>query len=435
MTDTINATVPAIFMPAIDALNDPSSRIKYIGLEGGRASAKSHTVAEALVLKAYRTSTRVACIREVQSSIKDSVKQLLIDKIQQFQLQEYFTVLESEIRSNTNESQFIFKGMRDYNAANIKSLEGTDDAWVEEAQTLSHQSLRLLRPTIRKPHSHILMTYNPRHRTDAVDLLFRGPAANRPPQDMVLFIHSSYKDNPHLPADLLKEIESDYANNPAEAQHIWGGGYEIITAGAYYAQLVATLQNNNQITKVPYDPALDVYAAIDLGISDNTAIWIFQRNAKAWQFMKFYQNNNQALKHYTDYLEELPYKIDTVFLPHDANARELQTGITRRDFFENRGFETQVLERDTVEQGIAAVRQTLPMCYFDEEGCADGLDCLRSYHAEYDEEARVQKLRPLHDWASHGADGFRYAIMGGHIIPNHRSDWSIAYTRNLQLVP
>ena len=420
----LNIDIPAIFQ---DFLKPSRYKVAY----GGRGSGKSHFFATLCIIRMLQGTTRIAAIREVQSSIKDSVKQLIQDKIKDFGLQPYFQILDQEIRCliPNNDSLVIFKGLRDYNSQNIKSLEDFDVAWVEEAQTLKHVSLRMLRPTIRKKLSELWFGYNPRYKTDAVDIFFRGP--NPPPNAIIKEVN--WSDNPYFPPDLKAELDHDYATDPHMAHHIWGGGYEIITTGSYYGNLIATTPDLN----VPYFPESPVYAAMDLGISDNSALWVFQRVNLQWHFLYFYQNNNQPLAHYADWLHALPghIKINTLYLPHDAEQRELQSGLSRKDFFEARGFETFVVARHSVEEGIALVRKTLPQCLFDRDNCADGLDCLRMYKAEYDEDHQVQKLRPLHDWSSHGADALRYAIMGGHIQPNLRSDWSRPLTRDLHVVP
>ena len=127
---------------------------RYKGAYGGRGGAKSHFFAEMGLIRCLQAPTRMVCIREVQNSIKDSVKQLMTDKITSMGLESYFDVMQDEIRGK-NGSLIVFKGMQSYNAANIKSLEGFDISWVEEAQTFSQHSLDLLRPTIRKPGSEL----------------------------------------------------------------------------------------------------------------------------------------------------------------------------------------------------------------------------------------------------------------------------------------
>jgi phage terminase large subunit len=219
--------VPRAFVPLLKPA-------RYKAAHGGRGGAKSHFFAEQLVLRCFARETRAACIREVQNSLKESVRQLIIDKIQKFGLGGFFEVLEGEIRG-ANGSLIIFKGMQSYNAENIKSLEGFDIAWVEEAQSLSAHSLKMLRPTIRKEGSEIWFSWNPRHDTDAVDEFFRG--AHRPADAIVVEVN--WDCNPWFPDVLKAEKDRDYAADPEMADHVWGGGYQIITEGAYYAKLLA----------------------------------------------------------------------------------------------------------------------------------------------------------------------------------------------------
>jgi phage terminase large subunit len=374
---------------------------------GGRASGKSHFFAEECVLRMYQSEVRIAGIREVQSSIRESVRQLMIDKIEQFGLNSFFTVLDAEIRG-ANGSIMIFKGMQSYNAANIKSLEGYDIAWVEEAQTLSHLSFRLLRPTIRKEGSQLFFSWNPRFKTDAVDEFFRGPDC----PDNAIVVRSTYKDNPFLTETIKDEIARDYLADPAMADHVWGGGYEVITKGTYYGPQMAIAEKTNRITSVPHDVSADTYAAWDLGIGDNMAIWIFQKVGREYHFVNFYTNRGYGLEHYVDWVKSLPYHVNQHLVPHDARARELQTGQSRLEFLEKRGFRVTIVPNHKIDDGINAVRNKFSAFWFDRDHCEEGLDCLRKYRAEFDETHGVQKTKPLHDSASHGADAFRYAIMG-----------------------
>jgi phage terminase large subunit len=163
---SIRVEVPRAFQPLLKPA-------RYKAAHGGRGGAKSHFFAEQMLIRCYAKTTRAVCIREVQDTLKDSVRQLLIDKIQKLGLGQFFDVREAEIRG-LNGSLIIFKGMQNYNAENIKSLEDFDIAWVEEAQTLSDRSLRMLRPTIRKEGSEIWFSWNPRRKTDPVDSMLRG---------------------------------------------------------------------------------------------------------------------------------------------------------------------------------------------------------------------------------------------------------------------
>ena len=202
----VRREVPPKFAPMLK----PS---RYKGLYGGRGGAKSHFLAEEAIMRAASGLTRIVCIREVQNSIRDSVRQLLVDKIQKFGLGQLFTVLDAEIRCVTG-SLIIFKGMQSYNAETIKSLEGYDVAWVEEAQTLSAHSLELLRPTIRRPESELWFSWNPRHRTDPVDMFFR----KHPPPDAIS-IPVNWRDNPWFPTVLDNERRHDFEVDEETAEH------------------------------------------------------------------------------------------------------------------------------------------------------------------------------------------------------------------------
>lgn len=169
-----------------------------------------------------RPDSRVVCIREVQRSLKQSVKKLIEDRIHALSVEHLFDAKEAEIRSATGSGVILFEGMQDHTAESIKSLEGIDIAWVEEAQNLSQRSLDMLRPTIRKEGSEIWFSWNPRHATDPVDAFLRGP--NPPPDAIVVKV--GYEDNPWLPETLKVEIAYDRRRDPDKFAHVWSGGYE-----------------------------------------------------------------------------------------------------------------------------------------------------------------------------------------------------------------
>ena len=192
---------------------------RYIAVHGGRGGGKSRSIATALVLRAARTPLRVLCAREIQKSIKDSVKRLLDDEIARCGLGVFFTSTETEIRG-ANGSLFIFAGLRT-NVDSIKSLEGIDIAWIEEAQSVSQSSLDVLIPTVRKPGSQLIFSWNPSQSTDPVDAMFCGPEA--PPRSKVLRVN--WDDNPWFPDVLRAELEYDKRRDPDKFRHVWEGEY------------------------------------------------------------------------------------------------------------------------------------------------------------------------------------------------------------------
>lgn len=195
---------------------------RYKGIHGGRGSGKSHALAEMMIERhVLSPATRSVCIREVQRSLAQSVKRLLEDKIVTMGVGAYFRVQESEIKASRGDGGIVFQGMQNHTAESIKSLEGYDIAWVEEAQSLSQRSLDLLRPTIRKEDSELWFSWNPRNATDPVDAFLRCP--NRPAGSVVIEVHP--EDNPWFPRVLKDELEYDRRRDPDKYQHVWRGGY------------------------------------------------------------------------------------------------------------------------------------------------------------------------------------------------------------------
>lgn len=182
--------------------------------------------------------------------------------------------------------------------------------------------------------------------------------------------------------------------------------------GAYYGKDIEEAEKEGRITSVAYDKAADVFAAWDLGIGDMMSIWFGQIVGREYHWLGYYENNGQGLDHYVEYIKSLKFPVHMHHLPHDAEARELQTGNSRIQYLEGRGLNCRIVPRHNVDDGINAVRMKINRMWFDRTNCARGLDCLRMYRAEFDEKNMVLKSRPLHDWASHGADAFRQGVMG-----------------------
>jgi hypothetical protein len=193
--------------------------------------------------------------------------------------------------------------------------------------------------------------------------------------------------------------------------------FQAAIVGAYYGREMELAEADGRIGKVPHDRSADVFAAWDLGISDSMSIWIGQIVGREWHWINYYENSGFALDHYVDWVKSLPYKVHLHYIPHDGAARELQSGKSRVQFLEERGFvmggsSDGCVPRHEVMDGIDAGRLRFNRMWFDAEKCARGIDCLRMYRSEYDDKNQVLRQRPLHDWASHGADAFRCGVMG-----------------------
>lgn len=215
---TLTLETPRALVPLL-----PPAR--YKGAHGGRGGCKSHFFAGLMIERAVaEPGLRAVCIREVQRSLDQSVKRLLEDKIQELGVGSYFRVLQSHIET-AGGGRIIFQGMQYHTAESIKSLEGYDICWVEEAHVLSQRSLDLLRPTIRAPGSELWFSWNPISESDPVDALLRGP--DPPPGTEVVEVN--HRDNPWFPEVLQVEMEYDLAHDPDKYAHVWEGGYQRLT--------------------------------------------------------------------------------------------------------------------------------------------------------------------------------------------------------------
>jgi phage terminase large subunit len=386
-----------------DPLDAPA---RYKGAHGGRGSGKSHYFAQAVVQEHIRhAGLRTVCVREVQKSLKESAKLLIEDKIKAFNVGPLFDVQNDKIIARGN-GLILFEGMKDHNAESIKSLEGFDRCWVEEAQTLSERSLALLRPTIRKEGSEIWFSWNPRRKTDAVDQFLRG---GRP--DSAIIVEANWRDNPWWPAVLEAERQLDLKLYPERYDHIWEGGYAKAFEGAYFAKALAEAKAQGRVGRIAADPILPLKAFWDLGGSgataDAMAIWIVQFVAREIRVIDYIEGVGQVLAYYVNALREKKYK-PICYLPHDGVNENNITGKRYRDHLEEAGFDVIVVPnqgRGAAMMRVEAVRRIMPMCWFNEATTEPGRDALGYYHERKDEQRNVG-LGPDHDWSSHSADAF-----------------------------
>ena len=186
--------------------------------------------------------------------------------------------------------------------------------------------------------------------------------------------------------------------------------FSSVIPGSYYAKEMTEAERDRRIAQVDVDPDLPVHSAWDLGVKDSTAIWCFQVNGQELHIVDYYEASGHGAEHYCEWLNERKYRgVDWV--PHDAKAREWGSGRTRVERLRMLGRRPRVVPMHSLQDSINAARLTIPRARFDAARCARGIDCLKSYQAEWDENLRTFKKTPLHDWASHGADAFRYLAM------------------------
>jgi len=388
--------VQAEFPPAFMDLFQPA---RYKVFYGGRGSGKSWNFGRALLLKCLQKPTRVLCAREFQNSIKDSVHKLLSDQIEMMDLRRYYEVQNTTILGS-NGSEFIFEGMR-HNIQSIKSIEGIDICWVEEAQTVSKISWDVLIPTIRKPDSEIWISFNPELDTDET---YRRFVVNPPSGAMVRKV--IYKDNPFFSETLLKEMEDLRARDTDAYLHVWEGHCRQALEGAVYAEELRAAVSEGRITKVPYSNTKPVHTFWDLGWRDKTAIWFAQKIGFEYRILDYMEDSQKTLEFFVRKMQEKNYIYGIDYLPHDADHETISANgksLARR--LRDMGRSVKVLKRMPDKNlGIEAVRSIFPYCYFDESKTSAGLQCLRRYR--YGVREGVRTRSPLHDEFSHGADAF-----------------------------
>lgn len=368
---------------------------------GGRGGAKSWGIARALLLMGTERPIRVLCAREFQTSIADSVHKLLKDQVAQLGLQSFYDVQQYVIKSQ-NGTEFTFHGLK-HNIANIKSIEGVDICWVEEAQTVSKSSWDVLIPTIRKDGSEIWISFNPSLEADETYQRF----VVKPPTDSHVQ-KINWSDNPWFPKVLKQEMEDLKARDYDAYLNVWEGHCKQTLDGAVYANEVRASTLAERFTKVPYEASKPVHTFWDLGRADKTAIWFVQQVGFEYRLIDYYENQGQALAHYLKHLQSKAYVYGDTWLPHDAENELLASERTIAQQARAAGFKVRITPKIGIADGINAARTLFANCWFDAEKCADGLQCLRNYRYEVDKDTQQYSKVPLHDWSSHGADAFRY---------------------------
>lgn len=387
------------FPKKFEALFQPE-KVRYRIFYGGRGGAKSWCFARALLAKGTKQPMRILCAREFQTSIKDSVHKLLSDQIYELNMESFYEITQTTIRG-INGTEFIFAGIKN-NTNNIKSIEGIDIAWVEEAQSVSANSWNVLIPTIRKQDSEIWVSFNPELPTDDTWKRF----VESPPESSVV-VKVNWNDNPWFPETLNLERLSLKARDLSAYNNVWEGATRNTVDGAIFGKEMEQAELENRITNVPYDPSKPCHAVFDLGWADNTACWIIQYVGFDIRVLRYFEDNQKTIQHYLSLMQTFGYIYDTIWLPHDGAAKSLGTGKSIEEIVRATGLKVQILDRVPVADSINAARTIFPRCYFDRKNTEEGLNCLRHYRYDVDEHGTFSQ-KPLHNIYSHGADAWRY---------------------------
>jgi phage terminase large subunit len=348
---------------------------RFKGAWGGHGGGKSHFFGELLVERCLlNPGTLAVCIREIQRTLSQSSKRLVETKIGELGVGAQFRVLYDRIETPGG-GLIIFQGMQDATAESIKSLEGYQIAWIEEAQTL---------PTIRAEGSEIWASWNPRRKSDAVDEFLRQ---KKP--DNAIVVKANWRDNPWFPSVLDEERQLDLERYPERYGHIWSGDYAKAFEGAYWARELAEARRQGRISEVARDPLLPIRLYWDIGgagaKADACAIWVVQFVGQAIRILDYIEGQGQVLGYYTNELRARGYEKALCFLPHDGVNTNAITGLRYADHLRDAEFNVTVVPNQgagAASMRIEAVRRLFPKVWFNADATEAGRDALGYYLKE-----------------------------------------------------
>jgi phage terminase large subunit len=378
---------------------------RYKCAYGGRGGAKSWGFARALLIQGAEKPLRILCTREVQKSIKDSVHSLLGDQIQALGLGGFYQVLETEIRG-TNGTQFLFAGLASHTIESVKSFEGVDRVWVEEARAVSERSWRILTPTIRKPESEIWISFNAELDDDPAYQRF---VVNPPPDCVTIKIN--HVDNPWFPQVLEEERQHAKATlSDADYRNIWDGDCLPAVHGAIYADEIAKAVEGSRICPVPYDPGLKVHVIWDLGWNDSMFLILAQKHLSTLRIIETIEDDHKTYDWFSADLRNRRLNWGHMWLPHDAMHASPESGRTPDKILKELGWTTRAIPNQPIETGIKSARMAFGQCYFDKTKSDRLVQCLKRYRRNIPT-TTGEPASPVHDEYSHGADAFRYLAL------------------------
>ena len=262
----------------------------------------------------------------------------------------------------------------------------------------------IIRPTLADRRGWCVFQGTPNGRNQFYDSWLRA----QKDEDWFLAVFK-WSDTNILPADEIEEMRKDMSDE--EFQQEMECSFQASVRGAYYASQLDRAVREDRITQVFHDPALPVNTAWDIGVGDSTSIWFYQTYRNEIRLIDYYEMSGEGFHHYAKILGEKPYTYEEHCGPHDLRVREMSTGRTRYEMAGDLGIDFYVLPKIPLDDGINAARSIFSRCWFDEEACHRGIDCLFNYKKQFDERLGVYRTKPVHDWASHGADAFRYLAL------------------------
>jgi len=319
-------------------------------------------------------------------------------------LDRFYTVQANRI-IGLNGTTFAFEGIKN-NTSKIKSYEGIDYCWVEEAEKVSRASWETLIPTIRKEGSEIWITFNPQLDTDYTFKRF----VKEPDLGLTAVVFMTWRDNDWFPEVLRLEMEDLKRRDMDAYLNVWEGHPRQMLEGVVYAKELRRADLEGRITRVPWERSIPVDVTFDLGRANNTALWFTQRVAMQFRALAYYEASLEEFSHYLKVCQDKGYVYGVFNLPHDAKARRLGTKHTIQEQVRLAGYRDRIVPNLKLVDGIDAGRKLLNTAWIDEVECEDGLNALRHYRYRVIDGQLSND--PLHDWASDGADSWRYVAVG-----------------------
>ncbi len=404
---TVQVELPPKLIPVF------SGEADVRGAWGGRGSGKTRSFAKMTAIRALmwdRTGREgsIVCGRQFMNSLDDSSMEEVKAAIRSEPwLLAEFEIGEKFIRTRSRRISYKFVGL-DRSLDSIKSKSRILLCWVDEAEPVTEEAWVKLIPTLREEDSELWVTWNPESKRSPTHKRFREGHAD--PRVRVAEIN--WRDNPWFPAVLERTRQRDLRDRPEKYPHIWDGAFSEVFEGAYYTPELLAAQQQGRIGTVEHEPILPVHTVWDLGKGAHMAIWLFQIDGGSIRVLEYLQGTtDEGIPSLVAKLNAKPYRYGIDWVPHDAKVKEIGTERTRIETFQRLKRNPKLVPDHRVRDGINAVKETLPRCWFNEEDTDYGLDALRQYRSDYNEDKMHFSDEPRKDWTNHAADAFRYLAM------------------------
>jgi phage terminase large subunit len=372
---------------------------------GGRGGGKSWAIARTLLARGMERPLLALCARETHKSLSSSVHALLAEQITAMDLHAFYKIERDRIYSR-NGSEIRFAGIQN-DPHGLKSFEGCEICWCEEADSITDASWEILLPTVfRRPTSELWISFNPTVITDT----YRRWVQNPPPRSLVTKIN--YDENPFCPPMLIEQAEHMKATDPDAYLNVWQGHPRVLLEDAVYKEELRALLQEDRFTRVPYTPRAPVSTFWDIGWRNHTCIVLAQMIGQEMRVIDYVEDSYKPTEFYLKILKAKDYLYDRHYLPHDAAHKDKTSGFSVHDLVRKNFADSHVVvlpRTSSLDADIMAVRSAFPLVWIDAKKCARLLECLQNYVYE----VQGRKTVPKHDNAGFcdGADAFRCMAM------------------------